>query len=48
LGFKEDFDFTSKQSSKIDNILKVSLDLCDDKSIYKIKYKELYIFSISE
>ncbi|CAG8730518.1 17370_t:CDS:2, partial [Dentiscutata heterogama] len=48
LGSKEDFNFASKLSSKIDNILEVSLDSCDNKMSYKVKYKELYIFSMSE
>ncbi|CAG8732074.1 2837_t:CDS:2, partial [Dentiscutata heterogama] len=48
LGSKEDLDFTSELSSKIDNIHEVSLDLCDNKMRYKVKYEELYIFSISE
>ncbi|CAG8794129.1 6538_t:CDS:2 [Dentiscutata erythropus] len=48
LGSNEDLDFTRKLSSKKDNILEVSLDPCEDEKIFKVKYEELHIFSMSE
>jgi len=48
LGSKEDLDFASKISSRMDNILEVSQDPCEDERIYKVKYEELHIFSLNE
>ncbi|CAG8657548.1 7189_t:CDS:2, partial [Dentiscutata heterogama] len=48
LGSKENLDFASKLSSKIDNILEVSLDPCNNETSYKVKYEEFHIFSMSE
>lgn len=48
VGSKEDLDFANKISSKIDNILEISLDPYEDERICKVKYEELHIFYISK
>ncbi|CAG8807090.1 17430_t:CDS:1, partial [Dentiscutata erythropus] len=48
LGSSEDLDFASKLSSEIDKLLEVSSDPHKDDKIFKVKYEELHMFSMSE